>query len=178
MSELRFAYADPPYLGQSHRYDDHPDARRWDEAVAHTDLMRDLDERFDGWALSASVPSLGVLLPEAPEGTRVAAWVKPFCAYKRNVRVAYSWEPVLWRRRTPRRANEPVGRDHLAESITLRRGLTGAKPERFAAWLMTLLGWMPGDELVDLFPGTGVVGRVFAEGVPLNNAKRKRAVGA
>ena len=101
------------------------------------------------------------LLPDAPDGTRVGAWVKPFAAYKRNVRVAYTWEPVLWHRTAPRRDDEPVGRDHLSAPITLRRGLVGAKPEPFAAWLRVLFGWLEGDEITDVFPGTGAVAQSF-----------------
>jgi hypothetical protein len=153
---LTFAYADPPYVGCSHLYD-HPDAARWDHPDEHCKLARDLDYDYDGWALSCSTPSLADLLPRMPDGTRVAAWVKPFAAYKRNVRVAYTWEPVLWRRTAPRRDGEPVGRDHLSCSITMRRGLTGAKPEPFAAWLRVLLGYLEGDEIVDLFPGSGAI---------------------
>ena len=83
-------------------------------------LMAELDLDYDGWALSCSIPSLAHLLPAAPPGTRVAAWVKPFAAYKRNVRVAYTWEPVLWKRtaprrdRRPRRPRPPVLSDHDA----------------------------------------------------------------
>jgi len=154
---LTFAYADPPYVGCSDLYD-HPDAARWDDPAEHVELMWALDDAVAGWALSASAPSLGPLLAlGVPPGTRVAVWVKPFCAYKRNVRVAYSWEPVLWHRSAPRRPDEPVGRDHLAASITLRRGLVGAKPEPFAAWLRVLLGYREGDAIIDLFPGSGAV---------------------
>lgn len=153
---LTFAYADPPYVGCSHLYPEHPESARWDNPGEHIELMWALDA-LDGWALSCSTPSLAEILPGAPAGTRVAAWVKPFCAYKRNVRVAYSWEPVLWHRRTPRRDDEPVGRDHLSAPITMRRGLTGAKPEPFAAWLRVLLGYREGDELIDLFPGSNAV---------------------
>jgi hypothetical protein len=87
VDSLRFAYADPPYVGCSHFYD-HPDAARWDRPDEHCKLARDLDYDYDGWALSCSTPSLADLLPRMPDGTRVAAWVKPFAAYKRNVRVA------------------------------------------------------------------------------------------
>lgn len=153
---LTFAYADPPYVGQADRYPEHPDAARWDDPAEHVDLMHALDA-LDGWALSASAPSLAALLPHAPDGTRVAAWVKPWCAYKRNVRVAYSWEPVLWHRRAPRRPDEPIGRDHLSAGMTMRRGLTGAKPDPFVAWLRVLLGYCEGDVLLDLFPGSGAV---------------------
>jgi hypothetical protein len=93
----------------------------------------------------------------------VAVWVKPFAAYKRNVRVAYTWEPVIWKRTAERREDEPVGRDHLSCPITLQKGLTGAKPEAFARWLLVLLGWKEGDVLYDLFPGTGVIGRIASE---------------
>lgn len=163
---MKFACADPPYVGCSHYYD-HPDSAAWDDPAAHIALMGELEHFYDGWALSASVPSLAAILPGAPEGTRVAAWVKPFAAYKRNVRVAYTWEPVLFHRIAPRRPDEPVGRDHLAEPITLRRGFTGAKPERFAAWLRILLGMLPDDALTDLFPGSGAISAHFDKPVLL-----------
>lgn len=155
---LRFAYADPPYVGCSGYYD-HPDAAQWDDPVEHVALMQELDADYDGWALSCHVPSLADLAICAPAGTRIAAWVKPFASYKPSQRVAYTWEPVLWHRTAPRRDGDPVGRDHLSCPIALRRGLVGAKPEAFARWLTVLLGWQPGDELIDLFPGTGVIGR-------------------
>ncbi len=41
--------------------------------------------------------------------------------------------------------------------------LIGRKPLAFCAWLFEALGMLPGDELVDLFPGTGIVGRAWAE---------------
>ena len=157
---MRFAYADPPYVGCSSYYD-HPDSARWDDPAEHVALMHTMEAEYDGWALSLSTPSLAALLPGAPEGTRIGAWVKPFAAFKRNVRVAYTWEPVLFHRIAPRRDGEHVGRDHLAEGITLRRGFTGAKPERFAVWLRVLLGYQEGDALVDLFPGSGAIGNSF-----------------
>jgi hypothetical protein len=39
----------------------------------------------------------------------------------------------------------------------------GRKPVAFCAWLFDLLGMVPGDELVDLFPGTGIVARSWRE---------------
>ncbi len=39
----------------------------------------------------------------------------------------------------------------------------GRKPVAFCAWLFDLLGMVPGDELVDLFPGTGAVTRAWRE---------------
>jgi hypothetical protein len=51
--------------------------------------------------------------------------------------------------------------DAIAESITLRRGLTGAKPEAVCRWVFEVAGLDPDDELVDLFPGTGAVQRAW-----------------
>jgi hypothetical protein len=92
--------------------------------------------------------------------------VKPFAAYKRNVRIAYTWEPVLFVPGRDRSSDgASVGRDFLAEPITLRKGFTGTKPERFCRWVLDLLGYVDGDEFVDLFPGTNPMGRTLAQGV-------------
>lgn len=159
---MRIAYADPPYYGCGHLYTDTPEAalRAYDDLETWRNLFARL-ARFDGWALSMTSDNLHDLLPLAPREARIAAWVKPFAAFKRNVRIAYTWEPVLF---VPARASSKsgaaVGRDHLAEPITMRKGFTGAKPEMFCSWVLDLMGWVPGDEVSDLFPGTGVMGRV------------------
>lgn len=165
---LRLAYADPPYLGccrlYGHRHDEPWGC--WDDLRTHVALAEHLTS-FDGWALSASAPSLRVLWPLVPEA-RVGVWTKTFAVFKRNVRIAYAWEPVLFvPGRDSSRDGAPVGRDYLSAPITLQRGLTGAKPERFCRWVLDLLGYADGDELVDIFPGTGVMGRVAAQGVLL-----------
>jgi len=161
---LRFAYADPPYIGCAKLYPEHPESYCWNDPLMHIDLMRDMDTDYDGWALSCHEPSLRHLAAPAAElGARIAVWVKPFAAYKANVRVAYTWEPVIWKRTTERREADLIGRDHLSCPITLKKGLTGAKPEAFARWLLVLLGWQQGDTVDDLFPGTGVIGRITNE---------------
>jgi len=43
-------------------------------------------------------------------------------------------------------------RDWIQESITLRRGMTGAKPEPFAIGLSEMVGARPDDTLDDLSP--------------------------
>lgn len=164
---LRVAFADPPYLGCCGLYNHRHEAPWgcWDDIETHRALFRRLSDEFDGWAYCLSSVSLARLLPISPEDARVASWVKPFAAYKANVRIAYTWEPVLFKPARDRSADgAPVGRDHLAEPITLRRGLTGAKPERFCRWVLDLLGYTDGDDLTDLFPGTGVMGRVLTQG--------------
>lgn len=161
----RYAYADPPYLGCGALYAaHHPDALVWDDVGAHRDLIdRLVDGWPDGWALSLHAPSLRVLLPLCPDDVRVCAWVKPFAPLKPGVNPGYTWEPVILRggRRRRDRA-EPTVRDHLATPIALRRGLPGAKPVQFCAWVLDLLGYRPGDHLDDLFPGTGSMAEALA----------------
>lgn len=171
---MRFAYADPPYLGKCRLYNhEHGvDGLCWDDLSTHERLINRLVGEFpDGWALSASSPSLREILPLCPPEARVAAWVKPFSAFKRGVRPAYAWEPVIFvGGRNPSRGHshappvkggkQTTPKDFLAESITLKKGLTGAKPEAFCEWVLNLLNAQPGDELVDLYPGTGVMSRV------------------
>ena len=79
---MKFAYADPPYLGCGSLYaKHHPEAKVWDKPETHRQLIERLvDEYPDGWALSLHSPSLWTLLPMCPEDVRVAAWVKPFGA--------------------------------------------------------------------------------------------------
>lgn len=160
---MRFAYADPPYLGQCKRYGhDHSIWGCWDDLETHVWFIQGLYENYpDGWALSATSTSLRDLLPHCPQ-TRVAAWVKPFAAFKRNVRNAYTWEPVIvYGGRPSSKDGVPVTRDHwtdpeaLRESITMKKGLTGVKPAAFNEWVLKMLGYKEGDQLIDMFPGLG-----------------------
>lgn len=160
-------YADPPYLGCCARYQhEHgTDGRCWDDLLTHAALVARLTAEFpDGWALSLSTLSLRAILDCCPSDVRVAAWVKPFAVFKPNVNPAYAWEPLIWRGgRAKRNREEPTVRDWVSTEITLRKGLTGAKPEAFCWWLFLLLGLQADDTLVDLFPGTGVVGRTWQQ---------------
>jgi hypothetical protein len=159
---MRFAYADPPYLGWS-RYYDHPDGAKWDKPETHRELIEQLCADYDGWAMSLHSPALRTILPMCPEDVRVMAWVKPFASFKPSVRVAYAWEPVIVRGGRKRSAETPTIRDWLACSITLRRGFTGAKPAEFAFWLFEVLGMNRDDEFADLFPGSGAVGAAWEQ---------------
>ena len=162
---MRFAYADPPYLGCGNKYAEfHPDALDWNDPERHRQLIESLVDDFpDGWAMSLSSPSLKTILPICPDDCRISAWVKPFAAFKPNVGVAYAWEPVIWRggRKVTREQN--TVRDWHSENITLQRGLTGAKPHSFGLWLFAMLNAQAGDEFVDLFPGTGAVMAAWRE---------------
>jgi hypothetical protein len=155
----RIGYADPPYPGQAARhYGDHPD---YAGEVDHFELLKRLDTEFDGWLLHTSSTALPDVLGYAQQlglTYRVMAWVKPFAAFKRNVSVAYAWEPVLVKAiRKPVVSQRIVMRDWVSQSITLQKKLTGVKPEAVCRWAFEMLGAEPEDELVDLFPGTGAV---------------------
>jgi len=153
---MRFAFADPPYIGQaSKHYGNHPDyAGEVDHAELISRLVRDYP---DGWALSCSSPSLKVILPLCPDDVRVMAWVKPFASFKPGVGVAYAWEPVIMRGGRARDRSDPTIRDWVSANITLERGTHGAKPAEFCYWLFDVLGIERGDTLVDLYPGSGAV---------------------
>lgn len=160
---VRFAYADPPYFGCCGLYQHHhPDGKCWDDLTTHVALIGRLETEFpDGWVMSASSPSLRHLLPICPEDVRVGAWVKPFASFKPNVNPAYAWEPVMWRGGRKRDRDVPTTRDWCSVGITLKKGLTGAKPFTFSYWIFDLLGMGPTDELVDLFPGSGLVTKAW-----------------
>ena len=90
------------------------------------------------------------------------SWVKPFAAFKKNVSVAYAWEPVIVKAaRKPVVSGRMVMRDWISCPITMQRGLTGAKPEAVCHWAFEMVGAEPEDELADLFPGSGAVTRAW-----------------
>jgi hypothetical protein len=162
---MRFAYADPPYLGQGMRlYGDHPLAGKWDTLTGHAELIELLVREYpDGWAMSLSSPSLRLILPLCPEDVRVMAWVKPFAVFKPNVNPAYAWEPVIVRGGRKRDREALTVRDWVSTNITLMKGLPGAKPAEFCRWILDVLGYEEGDVFDDLFPGTGIMDRVRSE---------------
>lgn len=159
---MRFAYADPPYIGKAHLYGE--------EEVDHAELLARLRESYDGWALSCWWSSLAILLPMLGKSKyRIAVWIKPD-AQPRN-RIAASWEPVIYRT-----VSNPVhekGKTKLMRDYVIAsrfRGFNGRtgdsyyrghKPDDFCYWLFELLGMKPEDEFDDLFPGTGRVARAW-----------------
>lgn len=154
---MRAAYADPPYPGCAHLYPEQTE-------VDHAGLIANLESAFDGWLLHTTSTALRDILPLCPRDVRIMAWVKPFAAFKRNVSVAYAWEPVIVKAvRKPTVRHRLVMRDWIAESITLKKGLVGAKPPAVCFWAFEMLGLEAGDELVDLYPGTGAVGRAWQD---------------
>lgn len=161
---MRYAYADPPYLGCCGLYDhNHPDGRCWDDPETHRLLIERLSDEYpDGWALSLHEPSLRTIHAMCPDDVRVGAWVKPFAVFKKGVNPAWTWEPVMFRggrRRTD--GAEPTVADFCIAGITLKRGTKGAKPDKFTWWVLAMLGVQAADEFHDLFPGSGAVGRAW-----------------
>jgi hypothetical protein len=161
---LRLAYADPPYPGKAHLYRGHPD---YAGEVDHAALIRRLST-YDGWALSTSAAALPAVLALCPRTVRVAAW-------HRGERPTASrwplnaWEPVIFhggRPADPAEHGQRVRRtDSLVHGVapmtTLPGRVIGAKPATFCRWLFELLGAAPGDQLDDLFPGSGAVTRAW-----------------
>ncbi len=162
---MKFAYADPPYIGQSKRhYKNHKD---YAGEVNHKELIEKLvSEYSDGWALSLSAPSLKQILNLCPNDIRVIIWVKPFHAWK-NVTPSYGYEPVIvfGGRKRKDYGNKSVKglgyQDWISANITMKKGLTGAKPERFCIWLFEVLNVRPEDTLDDLYPGTGIISEMY-----------------
>lgn len=165
----RFAYLDPPYLGLCSRYDhNHPagprpfDARCWDELATHQALISWASDEFpDGWALSLSSTHLRAILPLCPDDVRVMAWIKPWAAFRPNVNPAYTWEPVIVRGGRKRTRHEPTVRDFVSANITMQKGVVGAKPVDFSVAVFAWLNVRRGDDLTDVFTGSGMVGHAL-----------------
>ena len=156
---MRLAYADPPYPGYEHYYDDdHP-------PVNHRVLLGTLEAEYDGWAYSCHSNALTLILPLAPAGTRIGAWIKPFASWKRGPHPSYAWEPILFRSARSNFGEFARIPDFVAANITLERGLTGAKPYDVCAWIFEALGARVDDEFHDLFPGSGAVTRAWEQWV-------------
>jgi len=173
---LKFAYADPPYIGCAKRhYKDQPD---YAGEVDHKALTEQLYHEFpDGWVLSASAKSLWDLLPIVPKSweCRIAIWCKPFSHLGAQGRPLWAWEPVIFRK--GRKYNPPdlppydwlitnphyaaIGHPGRNQKTVDKPIFKGAKPDEFCYWIFELLNMQSGDELVDLFPGTGRVMRAW-----------------
>lgn len=162
---MTFAYADPPYLGCCGLYGHHhPDGLCWDHLSTHEMLIARLHDDYpDGWAMSLHTPSLRALLPLCPHDVRIGAWCKSFGAFKKGVRPAYMWEPVIFRGGRNPGAGHPhappekggmqtTPKDFIVEPITLKRGLTGAKPEKVARWIFDMLNAKPRRRARGLIP--------------------------
>lgn len=168
---MRLVYSDPPYLGQAKRHYSNDPSGIPAKEVNYPALVAHLLADYDGFALSASEPSIHYLnlLIHGPEldpkrwlnkDVRIAPWVKPHCSWKPWNSVAYTWEPVFFRTVRSKGAR-PTPRDHLVCNSTRQKGTHGAKPEEFCEWILDLIGYDPArDTIEDMYPGSGVFTRV------------------
>lgn len=162
---MRICYSDPPYLGCGKKYvaDWGPTALEWDKLETHENLIVTMRDEFpDGWAVSLHEPSLETYLHicrrvVGENKVRTSPWVKPFASFKPGVNPAHVWEPIIWYGGRKLGRDVPTVRDYVSCNITLKKGLTGAKPEPFSFWLFNVLGMRHTDTFVDRFPGTGGV---------------------
>ena len=181
---LRLAYADPPYPGTAKRYyAEHPD---YAGEVDHGALARQLVGDYpDGWALSTSARALPEVLEHVRAAGATDAWVASWvrgARPTRSKRPLNAWEPVIisgGRQETPIGAGATRRLDTLVyiarARLTDPNRVTGAKPAEFLWWLFDLLGAQPGDELDDIFPGSGGVSRawrILQSGAPRPPATR------
>jgi hypothetical protein len=168
---MTIGYADPPYIGQSHRlYGDHRD---YAGEVNHHELVDRL-AGYDAWILHASaarIQDLYMLLPGPAidtkknkgraldgTGTRMLVWIKETSAW-RPVRVQYGWEPIFVYGGRRTKDTRPVLNDWLRAPASDRNGFTGSKPYEVVRYALDAIGAGPDDELDDLYPGSGAVGR-------------------
>ncbi|MDO9381871.1 MAG: hypothetical protein Q7T86_03315 [Hyphomicrobiaceae bacterium] len=175
---MKFAFADPPYLGRAEYYRaHHADAMIWDDPETHRSLIARLQAEYpDGWVLCLQERSLRTILPMCPTDARTAAWITDRARYAgRAVAVRRHFEPVIfWRGRGgPNRAADfvftgqepmPAGTQRYAmnkSAIRAGEAFLGRKPAAFCRWVLDLLGYERGDQVDDLFPGTGAMGRVI-----------------
>lgn len=167
---LRLAYADPPYPGLARRY--YGAETSFAGEVDHAGLIERLGA-YDGWALSTGAYALRDLLPLCPQGALVCPWIKPRRRRRSGRGVHNHWEPLIV---VPGRRLCPSVGDWLYAAPARLGGssLRGRKPLAFVAWLFACLGALPGDELEDLFPGSGTVGRAWAEVSRLESAAPSR----
>lgn len=154
----RFAYADPPYPGKAGYYPER-------QEVDHAELVAELEAGWpDGWALSTSAAALRDVLALCPRSARVCVWrrrVRP----ARSRRPLSAWEPliVVGGRELATDATQEVldVLDYRGRYDSFPDALVGMKPPEFAVWMFRQLGARPGDELADLFPGSGAIARAW-----------------
>ena len=154
---MQFAYADPPYPGKAGYYPEGVE-------VDHQALVERLVAGFPDGALSTSAAALQAVLALCPPGVRVCSWHRPVRP-TRSKRPIGAWEPLIVSRGRELSTDAPQRvRDALAYGGRYRTfpgALVGMKPPQFAAWMFAQLGARPGDQLVDLFPGSGAIGEAW-----------------
>lgn len=178
---MKLAIADPPYPpfvgsgGRKNRAsrwygtgqrslkdrpaDNHPEAANWDQPERHRQLLEELMDCHDGWAIATSpdgIAAYGLL----PVGARILAWIKPN-AIPGSHRLRSNWEPVIFYPPQGRRSNRS-GRGSISDVHTANapRGFIGEKPESWTHWILDAFLFEPSeDSVTDMFVGSGAVAR-------------------
>jgi hypothetical protein len=181
---MRLAYADPPYppardgKNRASRWygdaplsstdvpaDFHVDAKEWDDPLRHRQLAEALLRDFDGWAIATTPDGIRFYEP-LPGPVKVCAWVRPNVLPSPS-RIRSMWEAVLvFPPEGRRNSRNGVGTvDNVLTCAAPRIGFAGAKPAEYVEWVLALIGYEPEkDEVVDVFPGSGSVSAVLAQG--------------
>lgn len=170
---LRLAYADPPYVGRARRY--YGREASFAGEVDHSELLSRL-ATYDGWALSCAADSIPRLLATVAEvlrdasrvdRVRLAIWHRRRPPHPHARRLS-AYEGLIY---SPARFVVPGSTRPITDVLlgvesrprpTLPGSIIGMKPPAFCVWVFQLLGALPGDDLADLFPGSGMVSRAWA----------------
>lgn len=172
----KFAIADPPYYGRARRWygvggcgvgygkgqaDQHPEAHIWDKPQAHLNMLKDLRENYDGFAIATSVMGLNVYLKEIDlkqgSGYRICIWHKPISSPSGS-RIRNVYEPVIIYIPADRRGYAEHKRMDDLKTINIKpNGFIGSKPQEWVEWVIDLMGATRADQIDDLFHGSGAV---------------------
>lgn len=185
---MKLAIADPPYppmvsaggrrtrasrwYGDNQRSakdrpaDRHPDAGEWDDPARHRALLDDLLGEYDGWAIATTPDGIFAYAP-LPVECRIMVWHRSNAAPGAH-RLRSLWEAVIVFPPVGRRSNRNGAGcvpDVLTCPLPRDRAFIGAKPQAWVEWVLDALGYDPtADTVDDLFPGSGAVGAVLAQG--------------
>lgn len=153
---MRFAYADPPYFGHAKKNygSRHPEAAEWDKIETHLELIETLLCDFpDGWALSMNPSHILDFAHVLPKTVRLCSWQKSN-PLPIHAEIWHSWEMVVVQGGRDAESTYRA-KDSLRASHNSPRDMRGAKPDVFCDWILALLNYELGDDLVDVFPGLG-----------------------
>jgi len=179
---LKLAIADPPYLGRASTWygssirksqlgaihggtakinykpaDYHPDAHLWDDIETHKNLIKRLESDYDGFALCLAHDNLQQLLPLFKTKVKVCIWHK-WTLPSRSC-ISNGYEPVIIK--VPEKRKGAIKGLTTPDVMIYQKregmGFAGRKPKAFTHWILDLLQYQDGDEIDDLFNGSGAV---------------------
>lgn len=188
---MKLCIADPPYLGRASEWygkrglttqarnrgisyrpaDMHPDAEVWDDPQRHQELVNQLIDEYDGWAIAMAHDNLRAYLPmiKSTIPFRIGIWTKQ--PLPGAARILNCYEPVIIRVPEGRRSSVGFTGLNPRDSVTIARdsgGFTGSKPRAWTRWVLDMMGYDSElDTVDDLFHGSGAVSKELAQGVLL-----------